>query len=96
MTLKQVIESSDTRAGRTFDLTVQFLVLVSLVSFVGAIGLWAGCSDDPPAGQGPDGSLQVDTGGAADLGVGSDSGSADGPLTATERTWCSLRTAGIP
>jgi voltage-gated potassium channel len=33
VTLKQVIEDSDTRAGRLFDLTVQALVLISLVSF---------------------------------------------------------------
>ena len=33
MTLKKVVEESDTRAGRSFDLTVQALVLLSLVSF---------------------------------------------------------------
>jgi len=31
--LKHIVEESDTRAGRIFDLAVQFLVLVSLVSF---------------------------------------------------------------
>ena len=33
MTIKQLVEDSDTRAGRLFDLTVQALVLISLVSF---------------------------------------------------------------
>ena len=32
-TLKRIVEESDTRAGRAFDLTIQFLVVVSLVSF---------------------------------------------------------------
>lgn len=31
--LKQIIESSDTSAGRVFDLTIQFLIIVSLISF---------------------------------------------------------------
>lgn len=31
--LKQVVEESDTRAGRAFDLSIQCLVIVSLVSF---------------------------------------------------------------
>lgn len=31
--IKQIIESSDTSAGRVFDLAVQFLIVVSLVSF---------------------------------------------------------------
>jgi voltage-gated potassium channel len=33
MKLKQVIEESDTRAGRAFDLFIQFLIVVSLISF---------------------------------------------------------------
>ena len=33
MTLKQIVESTDTRSGRLFDLTVQALVVISLVSF---------------------------------------------------------------
>ena len=33
MTLKKLVEDTDTRAGRVFDLTVQALILVSLVSF---------------------------------------------------------------
>ncbi|WP_457653211.1 ion transporter [Rhodocaloribacter sp.] len=33
MTLKQVIEGSDTRAGRVFDFSIQFLIIVSLISF---------------------------------------------------------------
>ncbi len=33
MTLKQFVEESDTKAGRAFDLTVQLLVLILLVSF---------------------------------------------------------------
>lgn len=33
MSLKQIIEASDTRRGRAFDIVVQSLVLVSLVSF---------------------------------------------------------------
>jgi len=33
VTLKQVVEESDTRAGRVFDFTVQILVLFSLLSF---------------------------------------------------------------
>jgi hypothetical protein len=31
--LKQIIENSDTRAGRTFDLAIQGLILVSLIAF---------------------------------------------------------------
>lgn len=31
--LKRIVETSDTRAGRAFDLAVQFLIVVSLVSF---------------------------------------------------------------
>ena len=33
VTLKQLVEESDTKAGRAFDLTSQLLVFVSLVSF---------------------------------------------------------------
>ena len=33
MNLKDIIERSDTGPGRVFDLTIQFLILVSLVSF---------------------------------------------------------------
>ena len=33
MTLKQIVESTDTRSGRLFDLTVQAMVVISLVSF---------------------------------------------------------------
>ncbi len=33
MSLKQIVESTETRAGRAFDLTVQALVVLSLVSF---------------------------------------------------------------
>ena len=33
MHLKRIIEESDTRAGRVFDLCIQFLIVVSLVSF---------------------------------------------------------------
>ena len=33
MTLKQLVEESDTKAGRLFDLTVQLLVFISLISF---------------------------------------------------------------
>jgi len=33
LTLKQIVEESDTRAGRVFDLTVQALVVFSLVGF---------------------------------------------------------------
>ena len=33
MSLKTLVEQSDTRAGRAFDITVQSLILVSLVSF---------------------------------------------------------------
>ncbi len=33
MNLKRVVESSDTPAGRTFDLTIQGLILLSLASF---------------------------------------------------------------
>jgi voltage-gated potassium channel len=33
MTLKQIVEDSDSRAGRAFDLTIQALVVVSVVSF---------------------------------------------------------------
>jgi len=33
MTLKSLIENTDTRAGRAFDLSIQGLILVSLVSF---------------------------------------------------------------
>lgn len=33
MTIKQVIEETDTRAGRLFDLSMQFLIVVSLVAF---------------------------------------------------------------
>ncbi len=33
MTLKQVVEGSDTRAGRAFDFSIQFLIIVSLISF---------------------------------------------------------------
>ncbi len=33
VTLKQIVEESDTKAGRVFDLTVQLLVFISLVSF---------------------------------------------------------------
>lgn len=32
-TLKQIVEQSDTRLGRAFDLTIQALIVVSLVSF---------------------------------------------------------------
>jgi voltage-gated potassium channel len=33
MSLKRIIEDTDTRAGRIFDLSVQALIIVSLVSF---------------------------------------------------------------
>ncbi|MDX1489035.1 MAG: ion transporter [Acidiferrobacterales bacterium] len=33
MTLRQVVEESDTRAGRAFDLIIQFLIVVSLITF---------------------------------------------------------------
>ena len=33
MRLKQIIEKSDTRAGKIFDLTVQSLIVISLISF---------------------------------------------------------------
>lgn len=33
MTIKQIVEASDTPAGRAFDLTIQGLILVSLISF---------------------------------------------------------------
>ena len=33
MTLKQVVEDHDSRAGRLFDLVIQVLILISLVSF---------------------------------------------------------------
>lgn len=33
MTIKQIVENTDTRAGRTWDLAVQALILISLVSF---------------------------------------------------------------
>jgi len=33
MTIKQIIENNDTHQGRIFDLTIQFLIIVSLVSF---------------------------------------------------------------
>ncbi|MGD9547808.1 MAG: ion transporter [Candidatus Krumholzibacteriia bacterium] len=33
MSLKQIVESSDTRAGRAFDIVIQLLIVVSLVSF---------------------------------------------------------------
>lgn len=33
MTLKQIVEESDTKAGHLFDLTVQLLVFISLISF---------------------------------------------------------------
>ncbi len=33
MTLKQIIEDTDTRAGRAFDLTIQALIVLSLISF---------------------------------------------------------------
>ena len=31
--LKQIIEETDTKAGRYFDLFIQFLIIVSLASF---------------------------------------------------------------
>lgn len=34
MTLKRIVEQSDTPAGRVFDLAIQFLIVVSLVSVV--------------------------------------------------------------
>lgn len=33
MSLKQIVEGNDTRFGRTFDLTIQALILVSLIAF---------------------------------------------------------------
>jgi voltage-gated potassium channel len=33
MRLKQIIEKSDTRAGKIFDLTIQSLIVISLISF---------------------------------------------------------------
>ena len=33
MTIKQIIEEADTRAGRGFDLAIQGLVVLSLISF---------------------------------------------------------------
>ena len=33
MTLKAIVEDTDTRAGRAWDLAVQALILISLVSF---------------------------------------------------------------
>ncbi|MEX0609398.1 MAG: ion transporter [Balneolaceae bacterium] len=33
MNLKQVIESSDTKSGKIFDLTIQFLIIYSLITF---------------------------------------------------------------
>jgi voltage-gated potassium channel len=33
MKLKQIIEGNDTKAGRVFDLFIQFLIIISLVSF---------------------------------------------------------------
>jgi len=33
MTIKQIVENTDTRAGRAWDLAVQALILISLVSF---------------------------------------------------------------
>jgi voltage-gated potassium channel len=33
MTLKRMVEGTDTRAGRAFDLVIEFLIVVSLVSF---------------------------------------------------------------
>ncbi len=33
MTIKQLVENSDTRAGRAFDITIQALIVVSLISF---------------------------------------------------------------
>lgn len=33
MDLKQIVENSDTKAGRTFDLTIQFLIIYSLITF---------------------------------------------------------------
>jgi voltage-gated potassium channel len=33
MNLKQIIEDNDTKAGRVFDLFIQFLIVVSLISF---------------------------------------------------------------
>jgi voltage-gated potassium channel len=32
-TLKDIIEQSDTRSGRWFDLTIQALIFVSLITF---------------------------------------------------------------
>jgi voltage-gated potassium channel len=43
MTLKQTIEDCDTPAGKAFDLTVQFFVVLSLVTF--SIGTLPGLSD---------------------------------------------------
>lgn len=33
MNLKQIVENSDTKTGRVFDLTIQFLIVYSLVTF---------------------------------------------------------------
>lgn len=33
MNIKQIVEQSDTKAGKIFDLTIQFLIFVSLITF---------------------------------------------------------------
>ena len=33
MSLKQIIENNDTKAGRVFDLAIQFIIIVSIVDF---------------------------------------------------------------